>query len=135
MVPLTATLGFLFSVVSWRGKHPISEWLRPNRAEGLMAVVRADALVRRILFGPIRRWSRPRCAGAHPRRGDRAGPLDVRAGRLVDQSRVLIARAARTTTVTSEINVWIIIRTLARRDRMSVSVGLNAALALNATNR
>ncbi len=33
---------------------------------------------------------------------------------------MLIARAARTTTVTSAISDWTIIRTLARRDRMSV---------------
>ena len=39
-----------------------------------------------------------------------------------------------TTTVTPAISDWTIIRTLARRDRISVSVGLNAVLALNATN-
>ena len=48
---------------------------------------------------------------------------------------VLIALAAMTTIVTIEINVWTIISPLTLRESTSVSVGLNAELALKATNR
>ena len=96
-----------------------------------------------------RRWprfGRPR----RPASADRRGMLAVRAqtagprtrggppaaaARDAPQRRVLIARAAMTTTVTIAISAWIIISTFARRDSTSVSVGLKAALALKATNR
>ena len=49
--------------------------------------------------------------------------------------RMLTARAANNAKVANEIDAWIIINTLAQRDRTGASVGENAVLVLNARNR
>lgn len=48
---------------------------------------------------------------------------------------MLMARAASTAIVTSEMDDWAIIRTFARLDMANVSVGLKAVLVLNARNK
>ena len=49
--------------------------------------------------------------------------------------KMLTARAARRTTVAKEMRAWIIMRTLAQRERTGQSVGEKAVLVLKATKR
>ncbi len=59
----------------------------------------------------------------------------ARHGRVVQIPMVLMARAARTMTTSSEMADCVISSTLARRESTSVSVGLKAVAVLKATNR
>ena len=48
---------------------------------------------------------------------------------------IFTARAARSAIVTSEIEAWIIIKVLAKRESAGTSVGEKAVLVLKARNR
>lgn len=54
---------------------------------------------------------------------------------LIQRQRILIARAASSATVAKEIVAWIIMASLAQRERTGESVGEKAVLVLNARNR